>query len=369
MGKDNIKRDILYPLRKLYWWIFPARVAYRKHLAWIRLWKKLTFPLGKKAYVLGTPNHENLGDSAIAIAQMQFLHRCGLAENRIKEISYNEYRHYRKGIHRWIPKNGLIAHLGGGHMGNQWREEEQFHREQLEVFKQNPSVIFPQTIFYTPDEKGRQEAAASAAWYDGRENLTLVAREETSCRTMQQLYPNTRVLLTPDIVLSASMDRFGAKPQERKGILLCLRSDAEKSMEQDTHRRLEELVRKHGCSFRYTDMYSDGEVQKDTRIPEVRKKMEELASAELVITDRLHGMIFCTLTGTPCIVFSNNNHKVRGTYEWLRHLPYIRYAADLAQAEQYLPQLLANGPGRYDPEILKEKYDQLAEVVRKYANN
>lgn len=41
----------------------------------------------------------------------------------------------------------------------------------------------------------------------------MVAREKQSYDIMTSLYPNTRVLLTPDIVLSASMDTFGAKPQ------------------------------------------------------------------------------------------------------------------------------------------------------------
>lgn len=370
MERDHeIKRDILYPLRKIYWWIFPMRVAYRKKMQKFRLWKYLTFPLKRKVFLIGTPNHENLGDSAITLAQLHFLRENGWTEDRIKEIPFDDYYRDWMLVNKWIPKGSLLAHLGGGHMGNQWMDEEELHRGLVKLFPACPSVVFPQTVYYTPDEQGKKEAELSAAIYRGREDLLMVAREEISYGLMQQLFPGTRVLLTPDIVLSGSMEVFGAQPQNRKGVLLCLRSDQEKAMDDDTHRQLEALLARRGLSYGYTDMYSRDMITPKTRKNEVRKKMEELASAELVITDRLHGMVFCALTGTPCIVFSNYNHKVRGTYAWLRHLNYIRYVTEMSQVENHLEDLLAQGPGYYDPTILRPEYHQLAEVVREYANN
>ena len=44
-------------------------------------------------------------------------------------------------------------------------------------------------------------------------------------------------------------------------------------------------------------------------------KFKDFQKSELVITDRLHGMIFCYITKTPCIVMPNNNHKILMTYE------------------------------------------------------
>ena len=55
-------------------------------------------------------------------------------------------------------------------------------------------------------------------------------------------------------------------------------------------------------------------------------KLEEFAKSKVVITDRLHGMIFCVLTKTPCIVISNNNHKIKKTYmDWLQDVKWIKY--------------------------------------------
>ena len=37
-------------------------------------------------------------------------------------------------------------------------------------------------------------------------------------------------------------------------------------------------------------------------------------------------MIFCVITGTPCIVFNNFNHKIEFSYKnWLSHLDYIKF--------------------------------------------
>jgi pyruvyl transferase EpsI len=55
-----------------------------------------------------------------------------------------------------------------------------------------------------------------------------------------------------------------------------------------------------------------------------------LRHRQVVVTDRLHCMIFCALTRTPCVVLSNSNHKIEGVYRtWLESLPYITFSGNL----------------------------------------
>ena len=349
-----MSKDILFPLRRLHGQLH-ENAALRRQF--------------KNCQVLipGTPEHTNLGDSAIVLAQIAFLERCGFPSDRIQEISFSEYPRYFPVIRRSIPKNALIAQLGGGNMGSQWKLEENFHRRVVTDFPTNPMVIFPQTIYYSPE--AQDEAENSKDIYGGHQKLILVAREKVSLSVMDELYSDAQILLTPDIVLSATMDTFGAKPQKREGILLCMRTDAERSITDGQRDRIEQAVRATAIPFRYTGMHTTGRVTKDTRTTRVREKMEELASAQLVITDRLHGMIFATLTGTPCIVFSNYNHKVKGTYEWIKYLPYIRYVETAEEAESFLPELLAMGGQKYENTPLQSHFDELTRVVKKYANN
>ena len=92
--------------------------------------------------------------------------------------------------------------------------------------------------------------------------------------------------------------------------------------------------------------------------------MEEIRKTSLVITDRLHGMVFSAITATPCIAFSNYNHKIKGTYEWLSYLTYIKYAENEEQAVKEVQKLLNISTCKFDNEPLIKYYEQLANVIR-----
>ena len=316
-----------------------------------------------------TPEHTNLGDHAIVIAQMSFLTKCGYDHSRIKEITTSEYSKYSDHIKRKISKHSLIAQLGGGNMGNQWMMEERLHEDLVIGFSKNQEIIFPQTIYFTADEKGEKFKSETIPIYNGRSNLLMVAREKTSYDIMSTLYPDTERLLIPDIVLSTTPEVFGVAIEERKGIMLCMRSDAERSMADDDFYKILSYLNEKGLQYAQTDMHAEGAVSKDNRSECVRTKMMEFAKSEVVITDRLHGMIFAAITGTPCIVFSNYNHKVKGTYDWISYLPYIKYAESYDDMVRFLPELLKMKNCKFNNTPLLPYYEKLAEVVKNHAQN
>lgn len=352
-------KDILYPLRRLHGWI---------HDHWTT-WKSLCLPFGKKAYIVGTPIHSNIGDSAIVLAEITFLQQCGFAVNQIKEITVPDYRTYKNHMNCVPTRNAHIFWHGGGNLGNQWMKEEMFRRQVMCEFPRNPILIFPQTIYYTPDAFGDAEQQKSIRVYNNRKGLLMVAREQQSYEIMRSLYPDTKTILVPDIVLSADMDVFGVSPRKREYILMCMRSDEERSMTDALRTSIDAQVGKVDIPVIYTDMHSDCAVTKTNRAECVQKKMEEFCGARLVITDRLHGMVFAAITGTPCVVFSNYNHKVRGTYEWIKHLPYVRFAESASDLQRNLPEMLLMQDCKYDNTPLMPYFEKLAEVVRNYVHN
>lgn len=354
-------KDVLLPLRKLHGNLYEKVLVAKSN---INKWKYFSLPLGRKVYVIGTPEYTNLGDSAIAIAEMKFLESCGIPSERIKEITVPEYNQDCEQIVKWIGCKNLICGIGGGNMGNQWYAEELFRYKFMEDLPYNPLVIFPQTIHYTNDDDGKIAEQKSVKFYNGRSGLALVAREEKSNKIMNELYPQTEILFTPDIVLSATMETFGATQHNRNGVLLCMRSDAEKTLSDEDVAYIEKYIENNGYEYRKTDMYSDCKVNKENRADCVRSKMNEFTKAELVITDRLHGMVFAAITGTPCIVFSNYNHKVLGTYEWIKYLPYVRYVDDVKDIECYVSELIAMKNCKFDNLPLKPYFDKFAEVVK-----
>ena len=347
--------DLFYPLR---WAVRTARRIRRERIEANRLRSYLADCDGKTAVIPGTPLHRNLGDSAIVLAQKAFLEGCGY---RVKEITWPEIHTHRKLIGKLIPQNTLIAQLGGGNMGNQWLMEEELHRTLILDYPHNPTIIFPQTVYFTPDADGDREKAVSAEIYSAHKHLLWVTREQKSYEAVKALCPNTDLLLTPDTVLSATMDTFGAAPQAREGILLCMRSDLERSTTDEMQAALEAMLAKAALPIRKSDMYAEEMVTRENRALLVGQKMEEFASARLVVTDRLHGMIFAALTATPCIVFTNTNYKISGSYEWIRHLGYVRFAHSLKEAEEYLPALLHLEATAFDAASLGEAFAELAE--------
>ena len=345
-------------LRKLHGqfheWIIKCDIKYAR---------SLIFPLGRKIYVIGTPLYSNLGDSAITIAQKQLLCDCGYTRKSIVEVTQSEYWMHRNVIRKLVERNALVCLVGGGNMGDEWFLEEKFRRQVIRDFPKNKIVIFPQTIHYSDSEKGVQEKENSVKIYNRHNQLTLVAREKKSFEVMKQLYPENQILFTPDIVLYLEGEALGIKEQKREGIMLCLRDDAERNITDEEKNKIVEVIKQKDYKYRVTDMYAEGPVTKENRKNLVIKKMKEFASAELVITDRLHGMVFSVITGTPCIVMSNYNHKVSGTYDWIKFLGYVRWADTVDEAINNIECMQKVGSMKYTSVVFASYYDEIKKII------
>lgn len=355
-------KKVIYPLQKIHGDLF-ERKKIRQKIKAQRL--EIQGVASESLVILGTPTHSNIGDSAIVLAETAFLRRCLSQGKQVEEITAEALsRHVDLTTKKILEeKHALVCWHGGGNMGDLWFFEEELRRSVFSALKGHPLLVLPQTIYYSDTEKGRQEACKSVPFYNGNPELKLTAREKQSFLIMKELYPDADVLLTPDIVLSSTADLYGVVSETRRGVLLCLRCDLEKVVSDENWKYLENVINKMGKAHRRTDMYSDGIVTKENRNDCVRKKMQEFCGAELVITDRLHGMVFAALTGTPCIAFSNNNHKVKGTYDWIHYLPYIKYAETIEEAEHFIPELLTMRNCQFDNSPLMPYFETLEKVV------
>ena len=114
----------------------------------------------------------------------------------------------------------------------------------------------------------------------------------------------------------------------------------------------------------YTSMRDD---QIDFLNEIVKEKIQEFLGSKLVITDRLHGMIFAAITETPCIALSNYNHKVIGTYDWISYLPYISFADSIDDAIELIPKMLRIENAKFDNTPLIPYFNKLAEELKPYA--
>lgn len=316
----------------------------------------------KKIYIINTPLHNNIGDSAIAYAQNLFLEKNISDDYKIVEVTSGEWGRFRKVLGLIVRKNDIIIQLGGGNMGYEWFNEEIERRRIIEQFPNNKMIIFPQTIYYGDSEKGKKEFENSKKIYNKHRDLHLIAREKVSYEIMKEAYPNCDVILTPDIVLS--MDKLD-NPYKREGITFCFRRDVEKVLSEEDEQYIIDECKKISDKVFYTDMMSERPVTKDNRVEIIMDKFKDFQKSELVITDRLHGMVFCAISGTPCIVFGNYNQKVKGTYEWINHLDYIKYIDDVNQIKYYIYDILQNRNHSYNCSKLLFNYEKIECLLNK----
>ena len=319
----------------------------------------------KRAYLFFTPEHGNIGDHAIVVAEREFFKRF-LSDFGIVEIPEQIDRPAAPRIFAAVHSNKEVVTMpGGGWLGNLWIPWDYVVKGYLEVFSDKRIVMFPNTFFFEKKGDWEKEIEMSRDAYSKHKDLHVFIRDKSVDFTREKIMPTARerVYSVPDIVLS--LDRSAPK-FERKGVLLCFRADKEKVVPTEIFAAIEENLRSRGESCSRTDTVVPYGVPAFAREIEVEKKFDEFRRSRLVISDRLHGMIFATITGTPCIAVNNISKKVQGVWElWIRErFPYVKFVENADEIPALLDEMLALGPQRYDPSVFDAYWQQLANVVR-----
>ena len=268
------------------------------------------------AVVLLAPDYGNVGDLAIGYAQEAFLRE--LRRFHVQSVPLGETYRVLRRLRRDLGPNDVVLLVGGGSMGDLY-PRAQLGREFVARYLHGQRMVsFPQSIIYR-DGPGREasvrrEARAltkSARW------LTLFARESASLAAMRESFPG-RVGYCPDIVLMLA-SRYQSLPElPRREALIVLRQDGERALSEMQHAAIRRAARTYGPLIdRDHSMPDESLDPKDPYAPALGA-LEQYRRSAVVVTDRLHGMIFAVVTGTPCVVFPNANHKIAATYhDWI----------------------------------------------------
>lgn len=347
-------KDLLFPLRRLHGNLYEERQKREKSKS---IAKKIQLAKPETVLFIITPTHGNMGDHAIAEAAINVLRDLQMD---YLEITTNELQllsHYNKlGVMNGRP----ILVNGGGNLGTLWPEVEKLFRRVIQSAPKSPIICLPNTMFYEQSAEGEQDLQKSREIYNAHNNLLLCAREKISFACMSENYNN--VVLIPDMALMLNKCK---NVSERSGCLLCLRRDIERTLtDKDTAEVKNQAVMLFGENIKESDMNINRSVPIEQRDNALAEKYDEFCSAELVITDRLHGMIFAAITGTPCIVVNSKSPKVKGCYEWIKELGYIRFAEKTEQISQIYNQL-PRKEYSYDNSYLMPYYDRLRELITK----
>ena len=310
---------------------------------------------------MGIPHHGNLGDNAIA-----------LAEEKIVDTYFSEYEKYvvpekrlelcAEKLKSYIKDDDIILLHGGGNIGDTYITPEAGRRKVIQMYPNNKIIIFPQTAYFSDTEEGKKILDESMRIYNAHKNLVILAREEKSYSFMKKHFYNDKVYLTPDIVMTLNESKI----EKREGALLLFRTDKEKTLSDENAEIIKSIAQIEYGKYELSDMNIWNTITNNISYKDREKllqdKFDQIRKAELVITDRLHGMIFSAITDTPCIVFNNFNHKIVESYKWLKDFKYVKLCDRVEELERIINEIKSLKEFKYDN---KFALDIIIDVLKK----
>lgn len=275
-----------------------------------------------RPYVLWDfPNHSNVGDSAIWVGEIKALRSYfgKPPQNTCELLPGTESLPA-------LPKKTQIIIHGGGNLGDLWEAYQLFRERIVREYPNNKIVQMPQSIYFIHQsnlERCRQVFSAHP-------NLTVMTRDHTSYEVAQKIHGG-QTQLVPDMALA-----IGAIPRPCEPtvpIVALLRTDQERLVSDDVEilskLKAEDWVQEP--SYQETQLlYQVQRVKRKlpiarpilsllqsmlfNRLAKIRthRGCTMLASGQVVITDRLHAHILCSLMKIPHVFIDNSYGKLSG---------------------------------------------------------
>lgn len=318
----------------------------------------------KRILVLCVPQYINYGDLAIQIAEEKFL-KQNFSEYEIVTVSIHFCIYMKKYLEPNIRYDDLLMFTGGGWLGDLWPFISDEANDIINRFSKNKIIFFPQTIYF----KNNSNLLKTKSLFSKHTNLYICLRDKKSYDlvTKDLSVDSNKVFLIPDMVLLLNEQKRFAQ-DERKGILLCFRKDSERILE----KRYKEYITQYFDKKHYTyNNISTAYYECPVILPSslgkylAKRKIRKIGNSQLIVTDRLHGMIFASITGTPCLAFDNLSGKVSGVYSWICNLEYIKLVKKGNESNIYnlLDDLLTIKTTMYDNSKIISEIEKIKKII------
>lgn len=313
----------------------------------------------RKVFVFLAADYGNLGDVSITYAQEKLL-RVHYPDCEIVDVPASRTLSLLRPIKQIAKAEDIITIIGGGNMGEMYGDIELLRLMIIRAFPGNKVIVFPQTIDYT----GRRCYLFSLAKciYNKHRNLTLFAREEASYDKMRNLFPKADVRLLPDIAMTLDCRDCSC---ERDGVMMCMRDDKERSLSWDIEPLISDFER-NGYTIRKCDTHiGRGNLSVEEREKELSGIWSAISHSKLIVTDRLHGMIFAFITGTPAIVLPNSNFKIEKSFEWIKQCGYVVFCPQKVSFPE-AKSLIENHKNNFEDVFrhINELYDEICSDIK-----
>ncbi|MDF2943975.1 MAG: glycosyl transferase family 2 [Herbinix sp.] len=313
----------------------------------------------RRIFLIGSEDFSNLGEHHIAISEIEYLQTI-FPEYAITEITASEYSVVHHILPFIIKRRDLICMPGGGDRGNANSHAVKIQRDIMMKYRNNRIVIFPQVINYDSSKDGINQLGKDQRIIKKCKNLTVCVREQHSYELAKQ-YFDCNVVLIPDMVLYSN---YNSLQFVRKGAILLLQNDIEGVLSKEDKIFIEKVVQQQTRNIQFNDIQLISNISIFDRKEVVHTFIRKLAQTELVVTNRLYGMLFCAITRTPCIALFEHNYKIDGVYEWISKLGYIMIIRNCSELEEAVHKLSRIDKKEYDNTSILEGFAVLTKQLR-----
>jgi pyruvyl transferase EpsI len=263
--------------------------------------------------------HRNVGDQAQTHALELFF------EDKYPDHHLITFTRHEVGSRRWekivklINSDDFVFIHSTGDFGSKYYQQKfyrgglswtEVRRKIVAEFPNNHVVQLPVSVFYQEGAEGEQVAKDDRLAYAGK-NFMVMCREGASLEILNDR-KICEAIFFPDFVFYLNPEKT---KRQRSKILLMLRGpDKESIFDDDQKNRIRELLESASLNVEFNDIMA----ARFPMFPSIRKKyMDVLARKyqeyELVVTDRMHGMIMAVITNTPSIALDEAiPHKLSG---------------------------------------------------------
>lgn len=279
----------------------------------------------KIIYALTPPPYlKNIGDHAQVVAIRVWLQKH-FPELPVIELDKNESQKFIPALKQLVQPNDLFFLHSGGNLGDRGIWSESIRRLLISSFPQNQIVSLPQTIYFSDTPTGRTEQENTRQIYATHQNLTVIGRDPQSGELAKELFPKAQTFCMPDFVLSLPPRQSDRKNNPPK-VLLCLRLDDESALNAEQRK---EIAKKLPYDCTYFDTTIASPIKVNERKEVVERTLDLFQAADVVVTDRYHGLIFTILCRKPCVVLPTVDHKLTSAMHWFKEIPFIKFVPNI----------------------------------------
>lgn len=275
----------------------------------------------KRVWIFLGADYGNLGDVAITLFQEEFL-KQKFPNHEVLTVPISNTVRCIPAVKKVIKDTDIVTIIGGGNMSDLYKDIEFLRQLVIKSFSRNRIISFPQSVYFTSTKDGDNLRKEISRIYGSHKNLQILMRDPRSLKLMKDILPNGNVQLAPDIVM-VGKHHMGLSREKR--VVVCIRNDKEalRDGSDNITKYIDELQCK-GYDIVYLDTQIDDKlVRQEGGEYHLTKYLDTISNCSLMITNRLHGMIFAFITRTPAIVMDNSTGKVSTTYGWIKGCGYI----------------------------------------------